>query len=170
MLRWLLRRKLDAEEERLGESMDYLRHVVDVSPIAFLRFASIMPFASSRKALPAGAWYTAQLVAIQHEDCGPCLQITINLAQQHAVEPELIQAVLDGRTADLSQELADVYAFAESVVSANDDGGLRSRIKDLYGERGVIELAFAIASARVPPTVKRALGYAKSCSIVETKS
>ena len=52
MLRWLIRRKLAAEEKKLGVSVDYLRHVVDVSPAAFLRFASIMPFVNSRKVLP----------------------------------------------------------------------------------------------------------------------
>jgi hypothetical protein len=30
----------------------------------------------------------------------------------------------------------------------------------------LIELSYAIASSRIPPTVKRALGYAKSCSLV----
>ena len=55
MLRWLIRRKLDAEEKKLGASVDYLRHVVDVSPALFLRFASILPFANSRKRLPKEA-------------------------------------------------------------------------------------------------------------------
>ena len=52
MLRWLIRRKLDAEEKKLGQSIDYLRHVVDVSPTAFLRFCSILPLANSRKVRP----------------------------------------------------------------------------------------------------------------------
>ena len=40
MLRWLLHRKLNAEAKKLGESVDYLHHVVDVSPAAFLRFCT----------------------------------------------------------------------------------------------------------------------------------
>ena len=31
MLRWLIRRKLDSEEKKLGESVDYIRQVVDIS-------------------------------------------------------------------------------------------------------------------------------------------
>jgi len=77
MLRWLLHRKLNSEEKKLGESVDYLRHVVDVSPGAFLRFASILPFANSRKVLPKDAWFVAQLAAVEHEDCGTCVQITV---------------------------------------------------------------------------------------------
>lgn len=135
MLRWFFRRKLDAEEKRLGESMDYLRHVVDVSPTAFLRFASIMPFANSRSKLPADAWYVAQLVALQHEDCGPCLQITVNLAQTDGVDAWLIRAVLDGNRESLRDELRDVYDFTQMIVQHGDDDALRENLRQRYGDR-----------------------------------
>lgn len=167
MLRWFLRRKLDAEEKKLGESMDYLRHIVDVSPAVFFRFASIMPFANSRKLLPKEAWFGAQIVALQHEDCGPCLQISVNLARQQGVSADLIQMVLDRRYGELTAEIADVCAFTQSVVNGNDDDTLRDKLRTRYGDRALIELSFAIASARIPPTVKRVLGYAKSCRTVE---
>ncbi len=163
MIRSFLRRRLDSEEEKLGESMDYLRHVVDVSPGAFARFAAIMPFANSRKVLPVDAWFVAQVVAAKREDCGPCLQITVNLARQAGVSPDVLRAALDGRLDELPEDLSEVARFAAAIAKATDDEGLRSSLTDRYGERGVIELAFAIASARIPPTVKRALGFARSC-------
>jgi len=167
MLRWFLRRKLDAEEKKLGESMDYLRHVVDTSPTAFLRFASIMPFANSRKVLPKEAWYVAQIVSLQHEDCGPCLQITVTLAQKDRVDVGMMRAVLDGNKSQLSEEMADVYNFAQSIAhSDTDPDALREKLRTRYGDRGLIELAYAIASSRIPPTVKSVLGYAKSCKEV----
>jgi hypothetical protein len=167
MLRWFLRRKLDAEENKLGESMDYLRHVLDVSPAAFLRFASIMPFANSRKVLPKEVWYVAQFVSLQREDCGPCLQIAVNLAQKDCVDSHLIRAVLDGDKSQLSKELADVFDFTQSIVNSTDDpNALRETLRARYGDRGLIELSYAIASSRIPPTVKRVLGYAKSCKDV----
>ena len=167
MLRWFFRRKLDAEEKKLGESMDYLRHIVDVSPSLFLRFASIMPFANSRKHLSKEAWFVAQIVTLQQEDCGPCLQITVNLARQQGVSADLIQTVLDRRYGDLPDEIAEVCAFAKSVIEGGDDEALRDTLRARYGDRALIELSFAIASARIPPTVKRVLGYAKSCRLVE---
>ena len=171
MLRWLFRRKLAAEEKKLGESMDYLRHIVDVSPVAFLRFASILPFANSRRALPKEAWYVAQIVSLKREDCGPCLQITVNLAQQDRVDSDMIRAVLDGDTDQLSDELAEVYAFAESVADADVDPiDLREKMKNRYGDRGLIELSYAIAGSRIPPTVKRVLGFAKTCKEVDLKT
>lgn len=166
MLKNFFHRKLNAEEKKLGASMDYLRHVLDVSPAAFLRFASIMPFANSRKALPPPAWFVAQIVALRAEDCGPCLQITVNLARQQKVASEIVQAAVDGHVDGLPTELANVYRFAQSVVDGNDDDALRETVRKKYGERGLIEIAYAIASSRIPPTVKRALGYAKSCQAV----
>jgi hypothetical protein len=166
MLRWLIKRKLDSEEKKLGESVEYIRHVAEVSPGMFFRFASILPFANSRKVLPKDAWFVAQIVALQHEDCGTCLQIGVNLARQAGVDAALIRGALDGGD-DVPPEMADVIRFTQSVVTANDDDdSLREALRQRYGERGLIELAYAIAGSRIPPTVKRALGYAKSCSLV----
>ena len=170
MLRWFLRRKLDAEEKKLGGSVDYLRHIVDTSPIAFFRFASILPFANSRKTLPSEAWFAAQLISIQHEDCGPCLQIAVNLAKQAGLDSSFITAVLERRNEDLPSSIVDVCEFATHVASGNDDATTRERLRKCYGERGLIELAYAIASSRIPPTVKRVLGYAESCSAVAVET
>jgi alkylhydroperoxidase family enzyme len=166
MLRWLIHRRLKAEEKKLGESVDYLHHVADVSPAAFLRFASIMPFANSRKVLPKDAWFVAQIVALQHEDCGPCLQITLNLARQAGVDGALLRAVLEDNCHELPAEMVDVVRFTRSVTAEAGDDVLRETLRKRYGERGLIELSYAIASSRIPPTVKRCLGYAKSCSVV----
>ncbi len=171
MLRWLLKRKLNAEEKKLGESLDYLRHIVDTSPTAFLRFASIMPFANSRKTLPKEAWYVAQIVSLKHEDCGPCLQITVNLAQQDRVDAGVIEAVIEGDTTRLSADLADVCNFAHAIATSEaDPDALRLTLRKRYGDRGLIELAYAMASSRIPPTVKRVLGYAISCKNVSVKT
>lgn len=167
MIRWLLRRQLAREEQKLGESIDYLRHILDVSVSAFLRFASIMPLANSRKTLPPEAWFVAQIVALQKEDCGTCLQIGINLARQSGVSTVLLRTVLDGKIAELPADLADVYRFAQAIVSTtHDESELREKLRERYGDRGLIELAYAIASSRVPPTVKRTLGYAQSCRLI----
>jgi hypothetical protein len=167
MLRWLIHRRLNAEEKKLGESVDYLHHVVDVSPAAFLRFCSIMPFANSRKLLPKEAWFVAQVVASQNEDCGTCVQITVNLARQSGVDPGLLRAVLAGNCHEMSSEMVEVLEFTKAVIHATgDEADLRETLRKRYGDRGLIELSYAIASSRIPPIVKRCLGYAKSCSVV----
>ncbi len=171
MLRWLIHRRLDAEAKKLGESVDYLHHVADVSPGAFLRFCSILPFANSRKVLPKDPWFVAQIVALQEADCGPCLQITVNLARQNGVEPALVRAVLNGNCQErMSPEMVDVFRFTKAVISSTgDQDSLRETMRKRYGNRGLIELAYAITSSRIPPMIKRCLGFAQSCSAVSVK-
>ena len=96
------------------------------------------------------------------------MQIEVNLARQGGVPAEQLRAVIAQRPQDLPPALASVYGFAESVVTADyDDASWREKVKSLYGEEGLVELALAIASARFFPVTKRALGYAVSCKKVE---
>lgn len=43
---------------------------------------------------------------------------------------------------------------------------MREEIRAKWGEKGLIELAFAIAAARFYPTLKRGMGYAHTCERV----
>ena len=168
MLRWLIQRKLKAEERKLGAPLDYLQHIAAVSTGAFFRFASIMPLASYRKVLPPDAWFTARIVTLQHDDCGSCLQGAVNMARQARVPASTLQAVLDGNEEGMSPELRDVWAFAQAVLAGTLEAErLREVLRERYGDRGLIELAYVIASSRIPPVVKRTLGYAQSCQAVK---
>ena len=170
MVRNLILKRLDAEERVLGESLDYLRHVVRTSLRSFLKFALFMPLAQHRRRLPAAPYRVARIVATQHEDCGTCVQIGVNLARKDGVPPEILRAVLARRPEELPDELANVYYFARAVVAAGgEEGELRRRIRARWGEEGLVELALAIAAARVFPTTKRALGYATSCALVKVE-
>lgn len=59
-----------------------------------------------------------------------------------------------------------MYRYAQSVARAEDDEAARAMLRGRYGEEALIDLALGVASARVFPTVKRALGYATSYSLV----
>lgn len=167
MLKAILRRQLNTQEKQLGVSIDYLRHILDVSPSLFLRFASIMPFANSRGALPPDAWFVAQVAALRHVDCAPCLQIGVNLARQSKVDAALLRAAIDGNADGLPADLALVLRFTQSVLAADgNDSPLRDALRQRYGERGLIELAYAISGSHIPPLVKRCLGYAQSCTVM----
>ncbi len=80
----------------------------------------------------------------------------------------MLRSVLDQKPEDLPDNLNKVYRFAKGVVEANgQEDELRGDIEALYGEEGVVEMALAMAACRVFPIVKRVLGYAKSCELVE---
>lgn len=170
MLRRIIFWNLAAQEKKLGESIEYVRHIVRVSLPAFFRLAMFFPFAAYRRRLPVAPLHVARIVATRDEDCGTCVQIEVNVARKDGIAAEIIRAVLDDRPQDLPEDLADVYHFSKGVVEATyGEGALRERIRARYGEEGLIELAFAIASCRVFPVTKRALGYAVSCSRVEVR-
>jgi len=171
MLRRLILKQLDAAERKLGGvSLDYLRHVARTSPRAFFKFALFTPLAAHRRRLPPDAYHVARLVATHHEDCGTCVQIEVNLARQNGVAPDVLRAAVKRRPDELPAALADVYRFAEAVVEAGGaEGEWRERVRAHYGEEALVEMALGIASARVFPTTKRALGYATSCALVNVE-
>ena len=167
MIRTLILRKLDKVEQELGESVDYLRHIVRTSLPSFFRFAKVAGMANGRKVLPLEPFHVARLVGTRDADCGTCLQIELNLARQAGLSEAILAAVIDEQPEALSPELEEVYRFTRSVVVA--DGGeqaLRESLRARYGDAGLVELALAIAGCRVFPVVKRTLGYATSCSNV----
>lgn len=171
MLRRLVFWRLNGFEKQLGESLDYLRHMARISLRAFFRFVKLLKAADYRKTLPLDAMHVARIVGTRTEDCGPCVQIGINLAAQEGVSDEILQAVIDQRPDDLPEPLADVYRFTEAVLAKDDARAdtLLERIRGHYGESGLVELALVIATCRIPATTKRVLGYAQSCSLVELR-
>jgi alkylhydroperoxidase family enzyme len=170
MIRRLILLKLASEEKKLGESLDYARHILRVSLGSFFKFMMVMPLTQHRRVLPPGPYHVARLVATRDEDCGTCVQIEVNLAKKARLDPHVIQLVLDCRPDDLPDDLADAYRFAEAVVtSSGEEGPSRERIRARYGETGLVELALAVAACRIFPITKRALGYAQSCSAVKVR-
>jgi hypothetical protein len=92
----------------------------------------------------------------------------VNLARSAGVRAEVLRAAVKQLPDELPAELADVYRFAQAVVEAQGaEGEWRERVRERYGEEALVELALAIAAARVFPTTKRALGYATSCALVQ---
>ncbi|HMP02048.1 MAG TPA: hypothetical protein PKD86_12410 [Gemmatales bacterium] len=168
MLHWLIERRLTKLEKQLGVPLDYLRHILKTSTRAFFKFLKITPLASYRRACPADAIHVARLVAVLHEDCGPCVQIGVNAARQDGVKAEVLKAVLARQPESLPAPLPDVYHFAAAVVTNSADlDDRREAVRDQLGEEALVELAMGIASCRFFPVTKRALGFARSCARVQ---
>jgi alkylhydroperoxidase family enzyme len=168
MIRHLILKQLDAQEQALGESIEYIRHILRTSLNSFVKFALFMPLSQHRQKLPAAPYHVARILAIRDEDCGTCVQIEVNLALQNGLSAEVLHAVLENRPEDLPDNLADVYWFTKAVIGASgQEDKYREGIRALYGETGLVELALAISSSRVFPITKRSLDYATSCASIE---
>ncbi|HEX6956399.1 MAG TPA: hypothetical protein VF194_00295 [Ferrovibrio sp.] len=165
--------RVEASEKLLGVRLDYMREMAEAgSPVlAKLQALSTLNRAEPASALPAEIRSFAVLGAVQHDDCGECVQIHINLDRAIGINPNLLQAALDRRLDLLPTPLALAWKFGHAVA-ANDPTmeDLRQELERLYGRAALMELSFALGAARFYPTVKRALGYALSCSLVQVKA
>jgi len=162
-------RLIDWAEKNFGESLDYMRDIASASPGAFYKFAMFLAFAKHRKAAPLDGYYLASIGALQHEDCGPCLQIAVNQALAAGVDPEILSAaVAGGSTLDSDRKL---YLDFGRAVSANSPEAeeLRLKLAQRLSPAALVDLAIVIASSRVFPTLKRGLGHARGCSLAEIK-
>lgn len=167
MLKWLMRRRIAAFERAYDYQMDYVRDILAAGQRALLAFNRIQAMARFRRAVPRVAWYAAKLAATKAEDCGPCTQIVVTFAEREGVGQDVLRAVIAGDGCAMGEEVALCYGFAEAVL-AHDPGtdALRDEVLRRWGQQGLVSLAFAIASARIFPTVKYALGHGKACTRV----
>lgn len=171
MLQPILNHQITKAEKDLGVPLDYVRYIAGVS---FRSLWRLMKF--TRLVQPHGgpyqrAQFVATIVAAQHDDCGSCVQIGVNLALKGGVERDVVRAVLAREPMRLPQDLRDVYEFAEAVLDNTPElDALRERVRGHFGSAGLVEISMAIAMHRVFPALKRGLGYAKSCSLVAVES
>lgn len=160
----LIERAIAQQERKYSVSMDYLRDVAAASPAAFLKFGAFTPLATHRKAAPLEAWHLVRLGATQAQDCGPCVQVVVNVAVREGVAPDLLRRALAGSLQGLH---AEAFAFGRAVSSGEGDAeALRGSLKGALGEAAAVELALAAATAAVFPILKRGLGRANACSLV----
>lgn len=157
-------------ERTLGSPADHMRYIVDTSLGAFLDILLVRRFATRRAALPADAQHVARILATSAADCGSCTQVAVDAALRDGLAPEHARAVLDRRPEALPRELRDVFDFTQHVLDRTyGEGELRDALRARYGDLGLIDLAYAIASAQLFPTTKQVLGFATSCSKVEVR-
>ncbi len=152
-------------EKRYDYSFDYMRHMWHVSRPAFRRFSyGFMWFARGRDSVPVAAAAVAGIVSTMKADCGPCTQISVNMALEQKVPEHILRATVAGDVDALPPELALVYRFTKAVVNGDFHATeIREEILGIYGDKGLIDLSSAIAAGQVFPVLKRTLGFGETC-------
>src|SRR5262245_5546570 len=164
MLRWLLRRQIAALERTYGYDAGYARDILDADMSGFVKFAMLNGMAQHRRNIPAEAWYAAKLAATLAEDCGPCTQFVVTMAEREGLAPDVIAAMVAGDLPALPDDAVLALRYARAVLAHDTSADeLRDAILARWGKRGLVSLAFAITSARLLPTVKYALGHGQAC-------
>lgn len=165
-MRFLVRAIQRAAERKLRVPADYLGRMGETSFAGFLKFLLVLPVTGHHRTATRHLAHAARIVASQHEDCGPCVQIAVNTARDDGLPADLVRAILDRREGELPGDVLLAVRFAEAVLAADGrEAPLREQLERDHGPAAVTELALAIATARLFPTIKRGLGYAQSCSV-----
>lgn len=168
MITWFIRKRLDAFEARYDYDMSYARAILEASPRAARLYAQATALGSFRQGVPGDVYVVAQLVSVLHEDCGPCVQLGIKMAEEMGVSPSTLRAVVSGDFDALPEPCALAARFAQAVLArAAVAEPLREQLEARYGKVGVVALACSITVGRIYPTMKYALGFGKSCTRVQ---
>jgi hypothetical protein len=167
MLTALLRRNIARFERTWGYDASYMRELLKLGPWALIRFGQVAALGHRREAPPA-AMAAAGLVATLAEDCGPCVQISADIAAKAGVAPQVLRAILAGDEAGMGEDAALAYAFARASLARDLERAdpLREAIVRRWGEKALVAIALALTTARMYPTLKYALGHGRTCSRV----
>lgn len=167
MLKWLIRRRLAAFERAYNYDVGYARDILAVSTRALSLFGGVEKLARYRRDVPLEAHFAATLTAAKAEDCGPCTQLGVTMAERAGVPPALLRAVLVEDERGMSADALLGFRFARAVLAHSAEAdALRETIVERWGKHALISLAFGIAAVRVFPTVKYALGHGQACTRV----
>jgi len=163
-MKWLLKRAIDRFEREWKYDGSYMRDVIDASPRAAWLFSRAAALGQFRRDVPLEPWYAAGITAVRHEDCGPCTQLGVAMAERAGVSPEVLRAVLADNPDAMPPDVALAWKFTRATL-AHDPAAdeYREAIVKRWGRLALISLAFAITAARIYPTVKYALGHGKAC-------
>lgn len=162
MRKFLARIVLRKVSRRYGYDVSYLEYMLKEAPAAFFKFAATAKASAHREVVPVEASFAAKITGAMAEDCGPCAQLTVDMALEAGMAKDQIEAVVRRDVGAMTIATALGFQFADAVVRRSADQDER-RDAVRWGEKGVIDLAMAVQMGRLFPMMKLALGYAKAC-------
>lgn len=163
MIRALLHRYIRHFEGHYGYDAAYMHEILDASVSAFVKLALAQAMNAHRDAAAPAAIHAARIAAVRHEDCGPCAQLTVDMALEAGIDPDLVRAMVARDFSRLTPDAALGLRLAEAVLAHEAADELRAEALARWGRRGLVSLAYAVAGTRTYPTMKRVLGHAHTC-------
>jgi len=86
------------------------------------------------------------------EDCGPCTQLGIDMAERGGADPAVLPAIVAHDFAVMLEEVALVVGFTEATLRhAPEADELREGVAGRFSKRGSITHAFTVLRARMYP-------------------
>ena len=167
MLKAYLTRWIDGFERQWTYDASYMRAVLRVSPWSLFKFG-LGTQAVDRRAAPAEALVAAGLAATLQEDCGPCVQVGVDIAAASGVDPKVLRGIVAGDRAMMGETAWLGFSFARASLARDLEATdpLRDEIVARWGDKALVAISLGMVSGRMYPTLKYALGYGKACSKV----
>ena len=163
MIKLILHHFTRKMERRFNYDARYLHSIIDDSLAAALRL-SVLPCLSQ---YDGGGhhtlWAGAALASTLDGDCGPCAQLIIDTALQKGVSEHVLRACLK-RDFEQAGVAGLGFRYAQAAISGDpvaDD--LRKEIEAAHGKNAVLAAAYAAATGRAWPVLKRAMGHGTAC-------
>lgn len=164
MIKWALKRAIGKFEREWKYDASYMRELIDVSPRAAWLFSRVTALGRFRRDVPLDVWCAAGITAVRHEDCGPCTQLGVTMAERAGVNPAVLRAVLSDNPEAMPPDVALAWRFTRATLAHDPVADeYREAIVKRWGRQALVSLAFAITAARIYPTVKYALGHGQAC-------
>ncbi len=166
MLRFIMRRIAASMRVRYGYDGSYMEEVAAVSTGGALRLMVLPLLSQYRGAAPIDLAAGAAVASTREGDCGPCLQLAVDMALQEGASAVDLRRALAGEV-NAAGEVGLGYRFARAAIADSDDlAALRDEITARYGQAAVVALSISAATARSWPVIKRGLGHGQACSLV----
>ncbi len=159
---------------RWGQKQDPMRFewltlLAENAPGSVWKFLGLAPLMSYKRKASLTQLNVARLATMRAEDCGVCLQITVDQAVKSGMDQNLIQAALAGG-ANLPPDEKLIYDFAKAVtLRLPDANDLADQVEERYGKEIHTELSLAVATVLFFPKAKRGLGILKTCQAVQVR-
>lgn len=94
------------------------------------------------------------------------MQIVVTAARRDGISAPVLRDALAGRGATPDDQLALDYGRAVAAQAPDADACVEA-VRARWGETVLTELALAVATVQVFPVLKRGLGQATACALVE---
>jgi len=122
MLKWLMRR-VAAFERQWNYDASYVHEMIEADPRAAWMFQRATSLGKYRKDVPVDALAAAAITAVRREDCGPCTQLGVSMAERAGVDPKVLRAVLTETPVMMPPDVALAWRFTRADARLVTDGG-----------------------------------------------
>ncbi len=171
MIRYFLKMGIRQFAKRYNYDTSYMSHVVETSSAAGVRLSLLPLYSQFRGPKEArDVWAGAMLGSTLEGDCGPCVQLIVDIALKAEVPPDQLALCLQ-RNATVAGDVGLGFRFAQAAIENTPElEDLRAEIEKRFGPAAVTAASFAASSGRIYPVLKRGLGFGQTCSNVQVSN